>query len=133
MSRDDDEDDEAIGFNFAEWLKELGHGKLNKRLSRILPKLALACDKAMVAGATGTIVLTLKVGAKGGMAEVKPIVKVTEPQPGVPGGVFYVGDSGELVDEDPRQLKLPTPKILQPTPIKFPGGNGGNGGKGDAS
>lgn len=130
--RDDEEDDKASDFDFAEWLKELGHGKLNKRLSKALPKLALACDKTMVAGATGTIVITLKVGAKGGMAEVKPTIKVTEPQPGVPGGVFYVGDAGELVDEDPRQQKLPIPRVLQPTPIKFPGGNG-NGGKGDAS
>lgn len=88
--RDDEEDDKASDFDFAEWLKELGHGKLNRRLSKALPKLAL------------------------------------------PGGVFYVGDSGELVDEDPRQQKLPMPRVLQPTPIKFPGGNG-NGGKGDAS
>lgn len=132
MSDRDDEDDEASDFDFAEWFKELGHGKPNKRLSKIVPKLALACDKTMVAGASGKIELTLVFGAKGGMAEIKPKIKVTEPQPGVPGGVFYIGDKGELVDEDPRQQKLPIPKILQPSPIKFPGG-GGNGGKGDAS
>ncbi|HSR79123.1 MAG TPA: hypothetical protein VLN57_21295 [Xanthobacteraceae bacterium] len=131
MNRDEDEDDEATDFDFAKWLAELGHGKLNKRLSKVLPKLVLACDRTMVAGATGTIVITLKVGAKGGMAQISPVIKVTEPQPGVPGGAFFIGDAGELVDEDPRQQKLPMPKVLQPSPIKFP--HGGNGGKGDAS
>lgn len=131
MSDRDDEDDQAGAFDFAEWVKEFQHGRLNKRLSVVLAKLGLACNKASVAGSTGTLQLTLKVGAKGGMAEIKPVLKVTEPQPGVPSGVFYLGDNGELVDEDPRQQRLPMPKVLQPTPIKFPGG--GNGGKGDAS
>lgn len=132
MSDREDEDDVASDFDFAEWLKKFARGKLNKRLSRVVPKLALACDKTLVAGASGTLVLTLKFGAKGGMAEVKPTIKVTEPQPGVPGHVFYVGGAGELTDEDPRQQKLPIPRVLPNTPIKFPSG-GGNGGKGDAS
>ncbi len=131
MSNREEEDDEATTFDFAEWVKEFQHGRLNKRLSAVLAKLGLACNKASVAGSTGTLQLTLKVGAKGGMAEIKPVLKVTEPQPGVPSGVFYLGDRGELVDEDPRQQKLPI-KVMPPTPIKFPHG-GGNGGKGDAS
>ena len=118
----DDDDDDASDFDFAEWLKELGHGKLNRRLSKVLRRLTLACNQALVAGTAGTIVLTLKVGAKGGMAEIKPLVKVTEPQPGCPGGVFFVGDNGELLGEDPRQMKLPAPRNLSPIPIKPPGG-----------
>ncbi len=95
-------------FNFALWLEELGHGATNTRAGKLLREIVGACEAT---GKTGKLVLTLTVGAVGGLAEVRPTLKITKPDPALPGGSYFATEEGDLVTEDPRQGKLPLKAI----------------------
>lgn len=64
-------------FDFSEFVKEFGHGETNRRAGEVLKKLILACQEAR---ATGSLVLTFKVGALDGLAELKAKIDVKLPQ-----------------------------------------------------
>lgn len=100
-------------FDFAEWFQEFGHGSANKQATELLSKLIPACQET---GKAGTLTLTIRVGAVGGLAELKASIKTTVPQSPLPGGSYYVTNTGALVTEDPRQLTLPR-KTLEPIPF----------------
>lgn len=95
-------------FNFSAWLEELGHGATNARAGKLLREIVGACETT---GKTGKLVLTLTVGAVGGLAEVRPTLKITKPDPALPGGSYFATEHGDLVTEDPRQGKLPLKAI----------------------
>jgi len=101
-------------FEFAPWLQEFGHGSANKQATDRLRRLISACVET---GKTGSMTIAIKVGSLGGLAELKISIKTTEPQPALPGGAYYVTDSGGLVTEDPKQLSLPK-KVLDIAPIR---------------
>ena len=105
-------------FDFALWLQELGHGATNRQATEQLCKLVNACRET---GKTGSLVITIKAGTSGGLAELSAAIKTTMPQPALPGGTYYVTEDGALVTEDPRQISMPA-KILGPTPIRGGGG-----------
>jgi hypothetical protein len=101
-------------FDFASWLQEFGHGATNKQATGLLQKLISACQET---GKAGSIVLTIKVGAVGALAELKASIKTTVPQPELPGGSYYVTEAGALVTEDPRQTSMPR-VVLEPVPFR---------------
>lgn len=100
-------------FDFATWLQEFGHGATNRQATELLRKLIPACQET---GKAGSITLTIKVEAVAGLAELKASIKTTVPQSPLPGGSYYVTETGALVTEDPRQLSLPR-KTLEPIPF----------------
>ena len=101
-------------FDFGEWLKELSHGSANKQLGRALREVIAACRES---GGKGSIVLTIKVAAGDGLADVAAEVKTTRPRPKLPGASYFLTDENTLVSEDPRQANLPL-KTLPFNPIK---------------
>jgi len=96
------DDDGAL--DFADVLRDLGHGAANKQASRLIAELVKACTET---GGKGTLTLTVKVGAADGLAELAVTAKATVPQPKLPGGSYFATKTGGLVTEDPRQGKLP--------------------------
>jgi hypothetical protein len=107
--------------DFADIIKEFAHGSTNKVLTERLKEIVNACRET---GAKGAITLKLSVDIKQGIAELKAAISVKKPEPALPGQHFYATDGGELVDEDPRQLKPPS-KILDVT-TKLKTIDGGN-------
>lgn len=106
---------ESEAFDFAEFLAEFGKGATNRVASQRLQEIVKACAET---GRKGKIVITLEVGAAGGVAELRAKISVTKPEPQLPGGVYFATDNGGLVEEDPRQLKLPVAKVIDIAPVK---------------
>lgn len=102
-------------FDFADFLKEFGHGATNRVASQRLREVVQACATT---GRKGAITIKLDIGAAGGVAELRAKISVTKPEPALPGGVYFATDAGSLVEEDPRQLKLPVAKVIDIAPIK---------------
>ncbi len=100
--------------DFADVIRDLGHGATNTQAGKLLAELLNACDAN---GGKGKIVLTISVSASKGLAEIAATAKATVPQPKLPGGTYFKTADGRLVTEDPRQAKLPL-KILNMPPIK---------------
>lgn len=105
---------EADAFDFATFLAEFGHGAPNKQASDKLQEIVHACT---LTGRKGKLVLTIEVGAAGGIAELRAKISVTKPEAALPGGTYFATETGALVSEDPRQLKLPS-KVLDVQPVR---------------
>lgn len=105
----------AERFDFAQWLEEFGHGATNKVLSERLAEIVHACEQT---GQKGQLTLKIAIGAAGGLAELRASVAFKRPEAPLPGGTYYTTVDGALVDEDPRQLSLPTPKVIDVQPFK---------------
>lgn len=101
-------------FNFADFLAEFGKGATNKVASQRMREIVKACTET---GRKGAITIKIEVGAAGGVAELRAKISVTKPEPQLPGGVYFATDEGGLVEEDPRQMKLPA-KILDIAPVR---------------
>lgn len=108
-------------FDFAEMLKEFGHGAVNRQASKLLREIVKNCEAT---GKKGKMVITFAVGSAGGIAQLAADIKITRPEPALPGGAYYVTEDGGLVEEDPRQQKFPT-RVIPMTPIKRDPDNGG--------
>lgn len=107
--------------DFADIIKEFAHGSTNKLATERLREIVRACIET---GSKGSITLKLSVDVKQGIAEVKAALSVKKPEPGLPGQCFYTAEGGALLDEDPRQMKLPAKIIDAPTKLKtIDGGN----------
>lgn len=106
---------ETEAFDFAEFFAEFGKGTTNKVASQRMREIVKACTET---GRKGKIVITLEVGAAGGVAELRAKISVTKPEPALPGGVYFATEDGDLVEEDPRQLKLPVARVIDIAPIK---------------
>lgn len=96
-------------FNFATWLEEFAHGTTNKIASDRLTAVVQACEET---GRKGSITIKIDVSTTRGLAEIRANVTVKKPEPAMPGQNFYVRADGALVDEDPKQLTLPAPKVI---------------------
>lgn len=88
--------------DFAAWLVQQAHGETNDVLSGALRDLVGACSST---GKKGTLTLTVQVDpVKDGPALViTDKVKVNLPDPDREPVVWYAGDKGRLVRNDPRQ------------------------------
>lgn len=106
---------ESKEFNFAEFFEEFGKGATNRVASERLREVVKACAET---GRKGKITITLEVGSAGGVAELRAKISVTKPEPALPGGVYFATQDGALVEEDPRQLKLPVAKVIDIAPVK---------------
>jgi hypothetical protein len=107
--------------DFADIVREFAHGSTNQVATQRLREVVKACRET---GAKGSITLKLAIDSKQGIAEIKASLSVKKPEPALPGQCFYTTDDGALVDEDPRQMKLPTKVIDAPAQLKTL--NGGN-------
>lgn len=101
--------------DFADMIKEHGHGDTNRQLTKVLREVIIACEET---NAEGTITLTLKVSAdkSKGMASIEPKVSVKTPMHPLLSGSYFVGERGSLHTENPRQEKLPL-RTIQPLPF----------------
>lgn len=100
--------------DFAEWLAEFARGSANQALTKRLAEVVQACREH---NGKGSITLKLSIGCAGGMAEVKAKIAYTKPDPALPSAVFFSTEGGQLVEEDPRQLKLPA-KVIDIAPVR---------------
>lgn len=105
---------EADVFDFADFIKEFGHGAPNKQAGQRLQEIVQACT---LTGRKGKLTMAIEVGAVGGIAELRCKISVTKPEPALPGGTYFATETGALVEEDPRQLKLPS-KVLDVAPVR---------------
>lgn len=114
--------------DFAEFVREFGHGSTNRTLTERLREVVAACSES---NGKGSITLKIGVDAKQGLAELKVSVSVKKPEPALPGGHYYTTPDGDLLDEDPRQMKL-NPKVIdapqtKPRIVPISAANNGNG------
>lgn len=119
MSQVQDDTDEH---DFADLIKEFAHGSTNKMATQRLREIVQACRET---GKKGAIKITLGINVAAGIVEIKASISTTKPEPALPGACYYATNEGGLVDEDPRQLKLPAKVIDAPAQLKTI--NGGNG------
>jgi hypothetical protein len=109
--------------DFAALLADMGHGASNKIATARLKEVIDACRKN--AGKVGGVQITVKIVANAdGIIEMKPVIVVKKPEPGLPGGAYFASASGGVLTEDPRQASLPLPRVL-PVPGVVNINNGG--------
>lgn len=99
---------ESEAFDFAEFLKEFGHGAPNTTATQRMREIVQAC---VATGRKGSITIKIDIAAHGGLAELRAAISCKKPEPQLPGSTYYTNETGELLNEDPRQLTLPT-KVL---------------------
>ena len=107
---------------FADLIREFAHGTTNEIATKRLREVVAAC---VAVGGKGSITIKLSINAKQGIASVGASISVKKPEPELPGSSYYTTEDGELRDEDPRQLKLPSKVIDAPSKLKtvnFPQG-----------
>jgi len=105
---------DAAEFDFAAFLADFGHGATNKLASAKLREIVQACAAT---GKKGALTIKIVCGSVGGLAELRAAITITKPEPALPGGAYYVTETGGLVTEDPKQLKLPA-RVLDIAPVK---------------
>lgn len=86
--------------DFAEFVTDLDHGKINQHLTEQLAKVVAAVEDT---GKQGELIIRLLVKKEGKMAVVGVEIKAKAPQHPLHGTLFYIGDNGELLREDPRR------------------------------
>lgn len=106
--------------DFAEWLASFAKGSANAALTKRLAEVVQACREN---SGKGSITLKLSIGCAGGMSEVKAKIAYSKPDPALPSAVFFSTEEGLLVEEDPRQLHLPAPKVIDVAPVRIVGNN----------
>ena len=102
---------DAESASFAEFLQEMSHGAVDQQATDKFREIVRAC---METGQSGSITVKLTIKAASKLAEVSAKISTTKPEPKVPGQTFYTSDDGNLHNEDPRQLKLPSKVIEVP-------------------
>lgn len=100
--------------DFADFIREYAHGSTNKMATERMRELVAACRET---GSKGSITVKFTIDTKNGLAEVRAAISCKKPEPGLPGAHYYTNEAGELLDEDPRQMKL-APKILDQKPAR---------------
>lgn len=94
--------------DFSQVLADFAHGSVNTQATAKLREVVAACTET---GRKGSVTLKIDISSDGKLAEVRAHITSKKPEAALPGGVFFTTEDGELRDEDPRQLKLPT-KVL---------------------
>lgn len=103
--------DEAA--TFSNFIAELNHGAIDRVITERLHEIVAACRET---GSKGR--LSLEVGVapdpKGNIVMVQVKLKMTKPEPALPGAIFFTSEEGALHAEDPRQMKFPT-RVIDPS------------------
>lgn len=89
--------------DFAEFITDLAHGNINQKLTEALAEVTDAVEET---GKAGELTIKFQVRKEGKMAVVAVDVKKKVPEHPLHDTLFYIGDNGELLREDPRQLRL---------------------------
>ena len=100
---DDPTEPSAPVMDYAEFIETLSNGDANRYLSEKLSEVVAAvkeCQKA------GKLVIELSIKPEAHLAKVDIGVKLTLPQPAVPGTIFFFRGDTALSREDPRQLTI---------------------------
>ncbi len=107
--------EEPEALDFADLMRDLGHGATNKQATKLIREAINACEAT---GGKAKITLTLSVSADkdNGLAEIAATAKATLPQGKLLSGTFHTKNDSLYV-ENPRQAKLPL-KSMPPTPIR---------------
>lgn len=113
-------------FDFATMLQEFGLGATNRHATQAMRELVERC---LAVGKKGSMTVKFSVAAQDGIAALSAEIKVTKPGPTLPGGQYYTTDSFGLIEEDPRQQKMPIVSLPPTRTIPFDP----SGGKGGAS
>lgn len=95
---------------FSVFLGKIAEGECHTQLSTellALSKALLEQSKAQAKGVTGSLTLKLNFAAEEGMLDVGYSISTTEPKPRRPRTVFWQDKNGNVVDENPKQGKLP--------------------------
>lgn len=115
-------DTEPEAMDFADVIRDLGHGATNTQASKLLADLVNACEAT---GGKGKLTLTISVSANAGLAEIAATAKATVPQPKLPGGTYFKTKTGGLVTEDPRQTTFGARVLSMPGIKRNPDDGGG--------
>ncbi len=102
--------------DFSQFLAEFAHGSVNKTATDKLREVVAACTET---GRKGSVTLKIDISSDGKLAEVRAHITCKKPEAALPGGVFFTTEEGELRDEDPRQLKLPTRALDIPATVNL--------------
>lgn len=99
---------------FATILAQIGDGVLHSELSEKLQALntVLFAHAEKFSNAKGEITLTLKLSMDSmGTTDVTSEIKVKEPKRVSPKSVFWLSKGNNLVNENPKQTKLPLREV----------------------
>lgn len=89
--------------DFAEFVTDLAHGSINQKLTMALAQVTNAVEDT---GKAGELTLKLQIKKEGKMAAVVVDIRKKVPEHPLHGTLFYIGANGELLREDPRQMRL---------------------------
>lgn len=101
--------------DFAAFLAAFSHGSVNVAATDKMRELVAACVET---GRKGSMTIKIDVSAEGKLAELGCSLKLSKPEPRLPGEVFFTAEGGELSREDPRQLRLPSKVLDAPATLK---------------
>lgn len=97
---------------FHEWLLDQARGAVDDELTVALAEVVAAVAHL---GGKGKVVLEVQIdpaGSGGRMVSTQCVVKTKPPLPPAEPSVFFVGDGGSLVRDDPYQARLfPTRRV----------------------
>lgn len=91
------------GKRFSEVIAELAYGETDRQVAGALRRLVTACQET---GKKGKVTFTIEVDPGDPIVTLSSKTTVTIPQPSAPATSFFVGDDGELSQQDPRQMTL---------------------------
>lgn len=106
--------------DFAEFITDLDHGRVNQQLGDELQHIAEEVERT---GQSGELTIRLKVKREGTMCAITIDSKNKVPKDPMHGSLFYFGSDGQLHREDPRQMRL---RNLKDQPVRDLGDNGGS-------
>jgi hypothetical protein len=106
--------------DFATFITDLDNGRINQLLTDKMAEVVRAVEET---GKVGEVSIRFLMKKEGNMAIVGVDVKQKKPEHALHGTLFYIGQNGELLRDDPRQLtlkNLTTPKLKT---VAFPMNN----------
>lgn len=103
--------------SFSEFITDLDNGSIDQTLTERMAEVTKAVEET---GKVGELTIKLTIRKEGKMATVHPEIKTKIPEHGMHATLFHVGDNGELLREDPKQLRM---KALDKPGLRAIGGN----------
>ena len=94
---------------FSVFLHKVGDGDCHRELSQELHELAktlLVQSQNQARAVRGSLTLTLNIAGEGGLLDVTYAISRKDPKPRRPRSTFWTAKDGNVVDENPKQLKL---------------------------
>jgi len=99
----EDVDTSPAATDFAAFVTDIDHGSAHKQLSEKLGELVAAVQDV---GKPGTMTVKFNIKKESGVAIVSVECVTKLPDHPMNGAMFWFGDKGKLLRDDPRQLKL---------------------------